>query len=246
MPAAAVIALPGSAHSVKPPTVAQMLDAAAAARRLERALDDTAAEIAVIARVGSDLSRYGITWTHAGIVWRDDPAGRWQVWHALNDGEGATSRLYRQGLMNFFLDDPLHYAALVLVPGVDLRASLVARLRAGTAADLHQPRYNAVAYPFGTAYQNSNQFVLENLALARAGLMDGDRADAIAELRRSGFHPHRVRFSAVERLGSALRANVHFDDHPEADINRYAVVTVESVERWLAVNGELHQRVEVE
>ena len=109
MPAAAVLPLPGSTRGEKPPTVAQMVGAAAAARRLERGLDGTAAEVAVIARVGSDLSRYGITWTHAGIVWRDDPAGRWQVWHALNDGAGATSRLYRQGLMNFFLDDPLHY-----------------------------------------------------------------------------------------------------------------------------------------
>ncbi|HKU94985.1 MAG TPA: DUF2145 domain-containing protein [Vineibacter sp.] len=230
-----------------PRTVDKVVSAAAAAKRLERALDGTGADIAVIARVGSDLSRHGISWTHAGIAWRDDPAGRWQVIHALNDCGGPASGLYRQGLMNFFLDEPLRYDSLVLVPSPALRASLAARLAAGTAASLHHPRYSMLAYPFATTYQNSNQFVLENLALAQLGLTGGGRDTAIRHLRQTRFQPHVVRFTGFERLGGSFKANVRFDDHPRADEqnNRYSVVTVQAVERWMAATGALAARVEV-
>lgn len=229
------------------PGIGDMVDAAAAAKRLERALDGAGTDIAVIARIGSDLTRFGVTWTHAGIVWRDDPAGRWQVMHALNERSGRHSLLYRQGLMNFFLDDPLCYDALILVPGESLCRSLVVRLASGAAATLHQPLYSAIANPFVTTYQNSNQFVLENLALAHAGRPDGDRLDAIAHLRLTGFQAHCVRFTGIERLGGRFKANVRFDDHPRgaARGDGYAVVTVDAIGRWLARNGMLAARVEV-
>lgn len=229
-----------------PPAVDRVVRAATAARRLERALDESGAEIAIVARVGSDLSRHGITYTHAGIAWRDDPAGRWQVLHALNDCGGRYSRVYRQGLMQFFLEQPVRYDALVLVPRPALRTALVARLASGAAMTVHQPLYSAVAYPFATAYQNSNQFVLENLALAHSGLTGGGRDAAVRHLRHTDFQPHVVRFTGFERLGGAFKANVRFDDHPDAAEreNRYAVVTVQAVEGWLNATGTLAARVE--
>lgn len=227
--------------------VEKVIAASAAARRLERALEASGAEIAIVARVGSDLRRHGIVWTHAGIAWRDDPAARWQVTHLLNDCAGRYSRLYRQGLVNFFLDDPLVYDALILVPGPATRAALVARLRSGAALSLHQPLYSAMSYPFATTYQNSNQFVLENLALAQLGATTGGREAAIARLRGTGYAPHVVRLTGFERIGAGMKANVRFDDHPrEADqANRYAVVTVASLEAWLAATGDLARRAEV-
>lgn len=227
--------------------VEKVVAASAAARRLERALEASGAEIAIIARVGSDLRRHGIVWTHAGIVWRDDPAARWQVTHLLNDCAGRYSRLYRQGLVNFFLDDPLVYDALVLVPGPATRTALAARLRSGVALTLHQPLYSAMSYPFATSYQNSNQFVLENLALAQIGDIGGGREAAIARLRATGYAPHVVRLTGFERIGAGMKANVRFDDHPrDADqANRYSVVTVASVEAWLAATGDLARRAEV-
>jgi hypothetical protein len=229
------------------PAVEAVVRAASAAKRLERALDGTGAELAIIARVGSDLSRHGISYTHAGFAWRDSPSGRWVVIHALNDCGGSQSRLYRQGLMQFFLDEPLRYDSLVLVPGPALRQAMAARLASGAAVSLHQPLYSALAYPSATAYQNSNQFVLENLALARAGALGGGREAAIDELRRSNFQPHTVRFTGFERLAGGLKANVRFDDHPRAAVqdNRYAVVTVSTVERWLAATGNLAARIEL-
>lgn len=229
------------------PRIENVVAASAAATRLERALEASGAELAIVARIGSDLRRHGIAWTHAGIVWRDDPAARWQVTHLLNDCAGARSRLYRQGLVNFFLDDPLVYDALILVPGPVTRAALAARLRSGAALSLHQPLYSAMSYPFATSYQNSNQFVLENLALAQAGAAAGGREAAIARLRATGYAPHVVRLTGFERIGAGMRANVRFDDHPrDADqANRYSVVTVASLEAWLSATGDLARRLEV-
>jgi hypothetical protein len=230
-----------------PPAVDSVVRAAAAARRLEQAIDASGAETSIVARVGSDLSRHGVTYTHAAIAWRGDPAGHWQVLHALNECGGRTSRVYRQGLMQFFLEQPVRYDALVLVPRPALRTALLARLSCGAALSLHQPLYSAVAYPFATAYQNSNQFVLENLALAHSGAMTGSRDTAIRHLRETGFQPHVVRFSGLERLSGSFKANVRFDDHPPsaARENRYAVVTVQAVERWLSATGLLASRVEL-
>ena len=197
-----------------PPAVESAVQAASAAKRLERALDASGAEVAIVARVGSDLSRHGVTYTHSGMVWRDDPAGRWQVIHALNDCGGRYSRIYRQGLMQFFLEQPVRYDALVLVPVPQLRTALVARLASGTVGALHQPLYSTIAYPFATSYQNSNQFVLENLALAQIGVAGGGRETAIEHLRRTKYQPHVVRLTGFERFGGNFRANVHFDDHP--------------------------------
>lgn len=243
--------LPASAGEPRcdetPPTVDKVARAVTAATRLERSLDGTGAQFAIIARVGSDLGRHGISYTHAGLVWRDDPAGRWQITHVLNDCGGSFSRLYRQGLMQFFLDDPVRYDALVLVPAPAMRDAMVARLASGAATTLHQPRYSALAYPYSTTYQNSNQFVLENLVLARAGMLSAGRDKAIDELQRSGFRPHVVRLTGFERLAGGFKANMRFDDHPRSAIedNRYAVVTVDAIERWLAATGGLHARHEL-
>ena len=40
-------------------------------------LDGSNSELALIARVGSDVSQYGLRYTHIGFVWRDHPKGRW-------------------------------------------------------------------------------------------------------------------------------------------------------------------------
>ena len=74
--------------------------------------------------------------------------------------------------------------------------------------------YFAFYFVLKAAYQNSNQFVLENLALAHRAAGDGDRAAAIAHLQRTRFRPHTVRFTGIERLAGRFRANLRFDDHP--------------------------------
>ena len=94
-----------------------------------QALDRTGADVVLIARAGQDLSRHGLRWSHVGFAYRTpappattyatspDGAARhatWRVVHKLNDCGQATSAVYRQGLAQFFNDDPHRYEAALL------------------------------------------------------------------------------------------------------------------------------------
>ena len=105
----------GSACTEQWLAVERFQDADALARLLHDALSRDVAEVAIVARVGSDLSRHGLRFSHAAFALRDSPGGSWRVVHLLNHCGQATGALYREGLINFFLDDPFEYAALVLV-----------------------------------------------------------------------------------------------------------------------------------
>ncbi len=214
----------------QPEAVRKGLDLALKTRN---ALDASAAQTALVARVGKDLSRYGLRYSHLAIAWRDHPAGRWFVVHELNGCGTAESDLHDEGLGNFFLDDLHAHEALVLIPPRELQERLAALLQAGSVLTLHAPQYNMVAHPFSTRYQNSNQWVLETLAaaLAPAGSVDS-RASAQAWLKNAGFAPTTLAIGTLERLGARVaRANIAFDDHPPERrfAGRIDTVSVESV-----------------
>lgn len=226
----------GSVCSDKAFTQTEVVAAMGLAERSYQALEASGASLALIARVGQDLSAYGLRYSHLGIVWRDHPAGRWSVVHALNDCGTAESDLYIEGLGNFFLDDMFAYETLILIPGAATQEKLAARLGAAAARQLHQPRYNMLAYPFGRDYQNSNQWVLENYAAALADGRVQTRQQAQNWLRRSGYQPITIQISALTRLGARMfRANVSFDDQPFGPrmAGQIDTVTVESVARFV-------------
>ncbi len=218
----------------QPEAVRKGLDLALKTRNT---LDASAAQTALVARVGKDLSRYGLRYSHLAIAWRDHPAGRWFVVHELNACGTAGSDLYDEGLGNFFLDDLHAHEALILIPPPELQQRLATLLQAGSVLKLHAPQYNMVAHPFSTRYQNSNQWVLETLAaaLAPAGSVDS-RASAQAWLKDAGFAPTTLAISTLERLGARVsRANIAFDDHPPERrfAGRIDTVSVESVAGFL-------------
>lgn len=205
------------------------------ALKTREALQKSGASVALLARVGQDVSRHGLRYTHMGIVSRDPVSGHWQVTHLLNECGTAQSSLYREGLGNFFMDDLFAFEALMVIPGEDMQRMLQEVLRAGLHVSLHNAAYSTIAYPFSTRYQNCNQWVLELIAAAAATPgMVLDRASAQQWLSRSVYRPTQVRISAGQRLGARLfAANVRFDDHPPGAIGRYEVVSVESVVSFL-------------
>ncbi len=200
------------------------------------ALDASKAQVALIARVGQDLSRYGLRYSHMAYVWRVSPTEPWSVVHELNQCGTARSALYRQGLGNFFLDDLFAYEALVLIPSPPSQARLAAMLASGTPLRMHRARYNMLAYAFATDYQNSNQWVLETYAAASSELPITERSQAQAWLKLAAFRPLTVHVPAGARLGARLfSANVSFDDHPfgRRAAGQIDTVTVESVVRFV-------------
>ncbi len=213
------------------------LAAATAAR-----LDASGAQVVVLARAGQDLSRYGLTWSHLGFAYRngDGPRSFWRVVHKLNQCGTASAALYRQGLGEFFLDQPHRYEAAFVELATDVQSKLLPLLRDDTRIDdWHEPRYSMVAYPWAARYQQSNQWALETLAGAMdAGATNRPRAQAWLQLR--GYEPTALRIDPLTRLGGRLTsANIEFDDHPNAKrfSDRIDTVTVDSVFIWLQRSG---------
>jgi len=230
------LAQAGTACAEKKTDPHAFLNATSLAERTILALDESGAQVALIGRVGQDLSRYGLRYSHVAYVWRDHPKGRWTVVHELNQCGTASSGLYDEGLLNFFLDDLFAYEAVILTPSKDLQTRIV-RALAGTAPQrMHSASYNMLAYAFSTRYQNSNQWVLETFAAAMSDLPVHDREAAQAWLRLAGYRPGLVYVPAPTRLGARMfKANVSFDDHPfgRRMAGQIDTVTVESVLRFV-------------
>jgi len=228
------------------PTAETLQNAFRLALKTRDALEASGAEVAFIGRVGQDLSKYRLRYSHLGFVWRDHPKGRWLVVHELNQCSTANSDLFNEGLANFFLDDVFAWEAMIVVPGEEMQKKIAASLRGGNFIRLHEPSYNMLAYPFSTRYQNSNQWALEVLADAVGpGPLSG-RAEAQQWLKASGYAPTTLEIPAMTRLGGRMfRANIAFDDHPSE--RRWAgqidTVTVESVFTFIAARDPASKRV---
>lgn len=225
----------GQTCEEKPSTIETFRSGMKLAQNTLAALEATDAQVALISRVGQDLSRQGLRYSHMAYVWRDHPKGRWLVVHELNDCGTAQSALYDEGLANFFFDVFAHEAS-ILIPSLQSQAKIVAMLASPVARSLHSPRYNMLAYAFSTRYQNSNQWVLETYAASASEFAIADRAKAQQWLRLAGYAPITVHVPTPQRLGARLfRANVEFDDHPFARraAGQIDTVTVESVMRFI-------------
>lgn len=214
--AGAADALAGQACEDKSLSPGEVIRSMNLAQRTVQALENSGARVALVSRAGQDLSRYGVRYSHMGIVVRDHPQGRWTVVHELNDCGTAASGLYYEGMGNFFLTDLYRFEAQLIIPGSALQERLAALFATRTPLRLHQPRYNMVAYVYATQYQNSNQWVLENLAAASAPPGEiATREEAQAWLKGLRYQPQTLQIPATVRLGARMfRANVAFDDHP--------------------------------
>lgn len=214
----------------------------ALAAAIAERLDASGSQVVVLARAGQDLSKYGLTWSHFGFAYREGDGAKsyWRVVHKLNHCGTAQAALYRQGLAEFFLDRPQRYEAAFVELSAQAQAGLLPLLRDNrSAALMHEPRYNMVAYPWATRYQQSNQWALETFAAALEPNAT-DRARAQAWLQLRGYEPTTLRIDPLTRLGGRMtRANIAFDDHPNHKrfADRIETVTADSVFVWLQRSG---------
>lgn len=210
---------------------------------LEAAHARAGTQVVLLARAGRDLTRYGLRYSHMGLAWRTtDAQGRpaWRVLHKLNTCGTASADLWRQGLGEFFLDDLWRYEAAWSVPTPEVQRQLAALLaNESRAVRLQHRPYSIVSYAWGTRYQQSNQWLLETVAMAVEPAADSrERAQAFLQLR--GYQPTVLHLGPLTRLGGRLSAaNVAFDDHPDAKrfSDRIETVTVDSVFAWMQRSG---------
>ncbi len=264
--ATAAAAIAGQTCDAAPPDTASMTRALGLAERVQRSLDDSGAQVVIIARAGQDLRKYGLNWSHLAFAYREEmptpqepgdrsatlgataaamvdglPARRparstWRIAHKLNQCGTAEAAVFRQGLAEFFLDTPFRYEAAYVVPNAEVQAALLPVLTDDRRlVQWHTPAYSVVAYPWSTRYQQSNQWALETLA----GSLDPaantrERAQAWPQLH--DYQPTVLHIDALTRLGGRItKANVAFDDHPNAKrfSDHIETVTVESMFAWM-------------
>ena len=226
-----------------PATVQKALDLALLTRE---ALDASGAEVALVGRVGRDMSRQGLRYSHMAFALRDHPKGRWVLTHMLNQCGTDASALYDEGLGNFFLDDVFAFEAIIVTPTRALQQRLLVVAATSLPLTLYERSYSLIAHPYSTRHQNSNQWVLEYIAAAMAPPGEvSNRVQAQRWLRARGYAPSEIRIAPFERFGARLfSVNVYFDDHTpdEMQAARYQTVTVESVIRFVERADAVVQR----
>ena len=246
----------GRPCETRPSEAASVERAMGLAKRTAQALEATGAQVVVLARKGQDLSKYRLRWSHLALACREGGGGQgtdpgaavWRVVHKLNDCGSARADLYRQGLGEFFMNDLFEFKAGIAVLRPEVQTHLLAVLRDNQrVAQLHQPAYSMVAYPWAQTYQQSNQWAIETLAMVEEPGAD-TRERAQAWLAFEGYAPTTLHLSAFTRLGARMTAaNVAFDDHPNEKrfSDRIETVTVDSVFAWLHRTGLAGRVVEV-
>ena len=226
---------------------AKVAAAAATAMRVVAELDRADAPVALVARVGTDLSKQGLVYSHVGFAVRDHADGRWTVLHLLNECGTDRSSLHAQGLVNFFADDLVNQDARITWLQPALAQRLSDHLRQLPRNALHQPAYNLIARPGSVDYQNSTAWVLETLAAVMPASDLSNRHAAYAYARNHGFRPDTVHIAYSKRLlGGLFSANTIFTDHSVGTrlSGEYPVVTVRSILRYLQEQGHVSREQE--
>ena len=207
---------------------------------VRRELEHSGARVALVSRAGTDLSRFGLLYSHAGIALRDNPASPWAVRQLYYACDESRPRLFDQGVAGFALgaEAPSRgHMSLVFLPDADGALEKTA-LDKPLALSLLAGRYSANAYAFGTRYQNCNQWVAELLASAWGRFEGGGavREQAQAWLRAQGYTAGPVRISSHALMfAGQFVPLVHVNDHPLEDIHALAlqVSVPESIEAFV-------------
>ena len=216
-------------------------------------LDRAGVPMALVARSGLDLGRFGLRYSHAGFSLKASPNTPWsvrQLYYACDEGR---PRVFDQGLSGFLFgtDNPaVGYVSAVLLPAADARELERAALDSARALRLLNTTYSANAYAWGLRYQNCNQWVVELLASAW-GHLDDDSANPRAQAQRwlaeQGYVPTRIDVgNRAWMWAGAFVPWLHSDDHPADDIAQmvYRVSMPASIEDFVRTQVPGATRIE--
>lgn len=205
--------------------------------RVREQLEQSGASMALVGRIGLNLSEYKQRYSHMGVALRDHVLNRWQVVHLFNTCGKGDSEILTQPLESFYQTDLFDYEALVVVPGYAAQGRLrTAFMNPTNARRLHNKAYNLISHPFNTEYQNSNQWILETLAMGLADEPIPDRVAAQRWLKSQAFEPASIPIPTLRRSAARLFSpHVHFSDHTPEELQKqsYLVVTAESIVKFL-------------
>ncbi len=212
-----------------------------------RELQGSGARTALVSRAGTDLRRFGIRYSHAGMALQDNPEGAWAVRQLYYVCDESRPRLFDQGLGAFLLAGKATgstFVSIITLPEDSQPGSQGAApdpqkgperplhdrlLDSATALALLSPSYSANAYAFGLRHQNCNQWVAEMMAAAwdpafeqaveTVGPRQYDRSRAQAWLQAAGYQPTSIQVGShgLMFIGQWIPL-LHMDDHPLDDL----------------------------
>ena len=230
-------AAPSAAQLASAPAASARLAerAGAFARKVEEALAERAARVAVVGRIGRDPRQLppGLLFTHVGFwVYADITArdGRrlpgYAVYNLYQDEENPDRSYLRQDFPGDFFGDVHEMRASVIVPAAELQARLLETIASPTYTRLHNPRYSAVANPTGGKFQNCTGFVLEVLT---AAIYRTDDKETIRANLKAYFEPTPIRIGGLQRFAAMLTPGVATSDHGD----EIRTATFESIGAYL-------------
>ena len=205
-------------------------------------LEKSGQRVALIARSGLDLARFGVRYSHAGVTLKGSAETPWAVRQLYYACEERLPRIFDQGMLAFVLgmNQPnVGYVSVVLLPAEEAAEIERRALDNRYALQLLAGRYSANAYPFSAQYQNCNQWTLELLASARGRLDEGPelRERAQAWLKEQGFRPSVFDGGWRPLMWAANQVVpwLHEDDHPAEDLRKklYRVSMPSSIEGFV-------------
>ena len=192
---------------------------------VKAALEASGQSLALVARSGLDLGRFGVRYSHAGLSIKGSTNAPWSVRQLYYACDERQPRVYDQGLAGFLLglnDPTAGYVSVVYLPRAEAAALERVALDNGQALQLLGAAYSANAYAFGLQYQNCNQWVVETMATAWGRLEAGDNLRAAAQvwLQDRGYQPTRFDAGVTLTWLAAFVPWLHHDDHPRGDLER--------------------------
>ena len=244
--------LPGWCDPPRPASATQQDRLLRFGALLKSTLDESGQPLALVARNGIDLSRFGERYSHSGLSLRDSPNGPWSVRQLYYACDEQRPRIFDEGVAGFLLgtgDQPATYVSIILLPPE--HAAPLQRTAADNrhALALLGPVYSANAYPFSLAYQNCNQWVMELLASAWGGTAGAPapRAEAQRWMAQQDYLPHVFEVGWQPLMWAAGHiSGLHVDDHPAADLDAklFRVSMPSSIEAFVHARVAGAQRIE--
>lgn len=214
------------------PAAAQMSSAAAGnveniervvpfAKKVERALAERGAVVAIVARMGrdpADMPDEAGKYTHVGIwIYSEVTAENGRKVNGY-----ATYNLYQDaadhGRSNLVQDFPVEFFgrvfdlnAGIVIPTPEMQKELLRVVTSPAYEELHVPAYSVVANPYEWRFQNCTNFVMALIVSAIYGTTD--RAEISGHMR-DYYEPSDVGVGGVTRvLGSVFVQGFATSDH---------------------------------
>lgn len=189
------------------------------AKKVERALAENGARVALVSRMGRPLSEMpeGMRYTHVGFAVYSQITtadGRQVPGYAMYNLYQRNDQLNRSALVQDypadFFSGAVELEAGIVIPPIGLQERLLKAIGSPTYASLHDPRYSVIANPYTIGRQNCTEFVLD---VIQAAIYQTDRVEVIKANTRAYFKAQAVKVNPFKLLlGSLFSAEVSTSD----------------------------------